>query len=122
MGDDNEPDTVAVPAKPDGFQQVFLGENKWRAIRMSGGMREKIKYIAGYQTAPESRITHIAPIDHIESYGDNGKYQVVFSEPAKPIGPIPLGNAPSGAMQGLRYTTRSKLEAAKTVSDILSKE
>jgi hypothetical protein len=96
----DEPDTIVVPAKPEGFEKVFLGENKWRAIRISGGMREKIKYIAGYQTAPESAITHIAPIDHIESYGDNGKYQLVFSEPAKKIGPIPLGKAPSGAMQG----------------------
>lgn len=120
--DADEVDTVIVPAKPEGFQEVFLGENKWRAIRMSGGMREKIKYIAAYRTAPESAITHIAPIDHIESYGDNGKYQVVFSESAKPIGPIPLGNAPSGAMQGLRYTTRAKLQAAKTVSDLLFKE
>lgn len=119
--DDSELDTIVVPAKPEGFKDVFLGENKWRAIRISGGMRKKIKYIAGYQTAPESAITHIAPIDHIESYGDAGKFQVVFSEPAKPIGPIPLGNA-MGAMQGTRYTTRSKLEAAKTVSDLLSKD
>jgi hypothetical protein len=58
----------------------------------------------------------------IELYGDNGKYQLLFSEPAKPIGPIPLGKAPSGAMQGPRYTTLSKLQTAKTVSDILSKE
>jgi hypothetical protein len=120
--DDNEPDTIVVPAKPEGFEAVFLGENKWRAIRISGGMRDKIKYIAAYRTAPDSAITHIAPIDHIESYGDNGKYQLVFSEPAKPIGPIPFGNAPSGAMQGPRYTTRSKLLAAKTVSDVLMKE
>jgi hypothetical protein len=104
------------------LEAVFIGENKWRAIRISGGMREKIKYIAAYRTAPDSAITHIAPIDHIESYGDNGKYQLVFSEPAKPIGPIPFGNAPSGSMQGPRYTTRSKLLSAKTVSDVLMKE
>jgi hypothetical protein len=120
--DDNEPDTVVVPAQHEGFEKVFLDENKWRAIRISGGMRQKIKYIAGYQTAPVSAITHVAPIDHIESYGDTGKYQLVFSEPAKPIGPIPLGKAPSGAMQGPRYTTRARLQTAKTISDILLKE
>lgn len=111
-----------MPAQQDGFEKVFLGESKWRAIRMSGGMREKIKFVAGYQTAPVSAITHIAPIGHIESYGDNGKYQLVFSEPAKPIGPIPLGSLSPQAMRGPRYTMRSKLETAKTISDILWKE
>jgi hypothetical protein len=98
---------------------VFLGENKWRSIRISGGRREKLKYIAGYQTAPESAITHVAKIDHFESYGDNGKYQVVFSEAAKPIERIPFGNAPSGVMQNSRYTTYQKLMSAKTLTDIL---
>jgi hypothetical protein len=89
---------------------------------MSGGMREKIKYIAAYQTAPMKAITHIAPIDHIESYGDAGKYQVVFSEPAKPVGPIPLGNASPVNMKGPWYTTLAKIQAAKTVGDLLVKE
>jgi hypothetical protein len=43
-------------------------------------------------------------------------------EPAKPIGPIPYGNTPSGAMQGPRYTTRAKLQIAKTIPDIFLKE
>ena len=115
----NEPDTVVVPAQLEGFQKVFLGENAWRAIRISGGMLPKIKYIAGYQTQPVSAITHIAPVARIEPYGDNGKYQLLFSEPAKQIGPIPLGKTSPGAMQGPRYTSRAKLEKAKTVGDLL---
>jgi hypothetical protein len=119
---DDEADTVIVPAQREGFEKVFLGENAWRAIRISGGMLPKIKYIAAYQTQPVSAITHIAPVARIEPYGDNGKYQLLFSEPAKEIGPIPFGNAASGAMQGPRYTSRAKLLAAKSVSDLLSKE
>ena len=115
-------DTVIVPAQQEGFEQVFLGENRWRAIRIGGGMIPKIKYIAAYQTQPVSAITHYAPVDHIEPYGDAGKYQLVFSEPAKLIGPIPFGNAPSGAMQGPRYTTLQKLLAAKTLTDLISKK
>jgi hypothetical protein len=115
----SEPDTVVVPAQLEGFQKVFLGENAWRAIRISGGMLPKIKYIAGYQTQPVSAITHIAPVARIEPYGDNGKYQLLFSEPAKEIGPIPLGKVSPGSMQGPRYTTRTKLETAKTVGDLL---
>lgn len=120
--DENEPDTIVVPAQHEGFEKVFLGENVWRAIRISGGMIPKIKYIAAYQTQPVSAITHLAPVARIEPYGDSGKYQLVFSEPAKPIGPIPYGSAPSGAMQGPRYTTLSKLQSAKAVSDIFLKE
>jgi len=118
----DELDTVIVPARREGFEKVFLGENAWRAIRISGGMIPKIKYIAGYQTEPVSAITHVAPVARIEPYGDNGKYQLIFSEPAKKIEPIPLGKTSSGAMQGPRYTTRAKLQAAKSVSDLLSKE
>jgi hypothetical protein len=37
-------DTIVVPAQKDGFQKVFLGQNSWWAIRISGGMIPKIKY------------------------------------------------------------------------------
>jgi hypothetical protein len=114
-----EPDTIIVPAQKDGFANVFLGENAWYAIRISGGMISKIKFIAAYQSQPISAITHVAPVARIEPHGDSGKYKLIFSEPAKPIGPIPFGDAPSGSMQGSRYTTYEKLMKAKTISDLL---
>jgi len=113
------PDTIIVPARADGFKRVFLGENCWYSIRISGGMLPKIRWIAGYQNQPVSAITHVAPVDHIEPYGDGRKYKVVFSEAAKPIGPIPLGNLP-GAMQGPRYTNYVQLSKAKTLKDLLA--
>lgn len=111
-------DTIVVPANPDGFKRTFLDENCWYAIRISGGMLEKIKFIAGYQTWPISAITHYAPIDHIEPYGDGRKYKVIFSEKAKPIEKIPFGDAIRGAMQGPRYTSLKKLLAAKKLTDL----
>jgi hypothetical protein len=114
-------DTIVVPAQKDGFERVFIGENAWRAIRISGGMVPKIKYIAAYQSQPVSAITHVAPVALIEPYGDSGKYKLVFSEPAKPIGPIPFADAPSGFMQGSRYTTYEKLQNAKKVTDLFTK-
>jgi len=112
-------DTIIVPARLEGFERVFLGENCWYAIRISGEMLSKIKYIAAYQSQPISAITHYAPVDHIEPYGEGGKYKVVFSEPAKQIGPIPYGDATSGAMQGPRYTNIEKLKAAKKLTDLM---
>lgn len=112
-------DTVVVPAQKDGFEQVFLGENAWYAIRISGGMLGKIKYVAGYQTAPISAITHVAPLDRIEPYGDEGKYKLIFSEPAKKLDrPIPLGGS-RGLMQAPRYTNFEKLKDARRVADLI---
>lgn len=113
------PDTIIVPAKKEGFKRVFLGESCWYAVRIAGGMLSKIRYIAAYQTSPTSAITHYAPVARIEPYGDEGKYRLVFSEPAKEIGPIPFGDAPSGSMQGPRYTTLEKLRAARSLRDLL---
>jgi hypothetical protein len=120
-GGEEVPDTIIVPAKQKGFTNVFLGENAWHAIRLSAGKIPKIKYIAVYQSLPVAAITHVAPVAKIEPYGDKGKYRVVFSEPAKPIGPIPFGDAPSGFMQGLKYTTYQKLQSAKSVTDTILK-
>ncbi|WP_236552427.1 GIY-YIG nuclease family protein [Belnapia sp. F-4-1] len=116
-----ENDTVIVPAQKGGFEKVFLGEHCWHAIRISGGMLQKIKWIAAYQAQPISAITHVAPVSRIEPYGEGSKYKLVFSEPAKPITPIPFADAPSGAMQGPRYTTYSKLTAAKKLTDLVGK-
>jgi hypothetical protein len=114
-------DTIVVPAQKEGFDKVFIGENAWYEIRISGGMLNKIKYIAAYQSQPISAITHVAPVAHIEPYGDSGKYKLIFSEPAKPIGPIPFADAPSGLMQGSRYTTYDRLQKAKKVADLFTK-
>ena len=112
-------DTIIVPANQEGFEEVFIGENCWYAIRIGGGMLNKIKHIAAYQTKPISSVTHLAEVDHIEPYGDNGKYKVVFNGPAKKITPIPFGAATGGAMQGPRYTNFDLLQNAKTLADLL---
>jgi hypothetical protein len=40
-------------------------------------------------------------------------------EDGKAITPIPFGNAPSGSMQGPRYTTHEKLLKAKTLLELM---
>ncbi|MDZ4258507.1 MAG: GIY-YIG nuclease family protein [Gemmatimonadales bacterium] len=118
-GQPDERDTVVVPAQVDGFKKVFLGENCWYSIRIGGGMLPKIKYIAAYQTAPVSAITHHARVERIEPYGDGGKYRLVFAEPTKPLPePIPFADAPQGSMQGPRYTSLARLQSAKRVADL----
>lgn len=114
-------DTVIVPAQKEGFEECFLGKDCWYAIRISGGMLNKIKYIAAYQTQPVSAITHYAPVNRIEPYGEGGKYKLVFSEKAQPIGPIPYADAAPGSMQGPRYTSFEKLKTAKKLTELIGK-
>ncbi|OIO31593.1 excinuclease ABC subunit C [Candidatus Nomurabacteria bacterium CG1_02_47_685] len=115
----DDKDTIIVPAQKDGFDRVFVGQNAWWAIRISGGMLEKIKYIAAYQTAPISAVTHIASVERIEPYGEEGKYKLIFSEPAKELeNPISVADAPRGMMQSIRYTNHEKFKTAKKVAEL----
>jgi hypothetical protein len=59
-------DTVVVPAQDEGFEQVFMGEDRWYKVRIHGSMIPKLKYAAVYRVAPTSAITHVAPISSIE--------------------------------------------------------
>jgi hypothetical protein len=111
-------DAIIVPAKPEGFKEVFLGQDCWYQIRIAASMFDKIKWIAAYVGKPISAITHLAPVKHIEPYGEEGKYRVVFIERAYAIGPIPLADAPKGSMQRPRYCNYQKLIVAKKFRDI----
>jgi hypothetical protein len=115
---ENIKDTIIVPAREDGFKEVFLKQNSWYAIRLSAGKLKDIKYITAYQTAPVSAITHYAEVESIEPYGGGGKYKINFKGSAKKIGPIVFGNAKKGTLQGPRYTTFKKLQKAKKLNDL----
>lgn len=114
-------DTIIVPAHPDGFKEAFLTQNCMYPIRIAGYMLDKIKWIAGYVTAPTHAITHIAPVERIELYGQEGKYRVVFSEPAHAIRQIPFGDAPKAMMRSPRYCNYNRLLAAKKLMEIFDK-
>jgi hypothetical protein len=110
---------VVIPAREDGFNEVFLGEQRWYAIRIQNTIQPKIKYIAAYQVAPVSAITHIAPIKSIEPWKDTGKLVVNFTNAAQKIGPITLVEGGRvRAPQSLRYTTRQRLASAKNLDDV----
>jgi hypothetical protein len=37
-----ELDTAVIPAREDEFQETFVGENRWHAVRIHGSMRPQI--------------------------------------------------------------------------------
>ena len=117
----DEVDTIVIPARASGFQEVFISENRWYEIRMESSMRQKIKYIAAYQVAPISAITHIATIKSIEPWGDNGKWVINFEDTAEKIESIPLKkDGKVKAPQAPRYAVKDKLFQAGTLEDIWS--
>ena len=117
--DQSELDTVVVPAHQEGFEKTFLRENRWHAIRLHASMHPLIKYIAVYQVADISSITHIAPVKSIEPWEEGGKHVVNFAESAKKIRPIPRKKKGRiKELRSFRYTTRERLMDAKTLDDI----
>ncbi len=117
--DISELDTVVVPAREDGFQETFLGEDRWYAIRMHSSMIPQIKHIAAYRVAPISAITHVAPVNSITPWQDTGKYCLEFAEKAREIASIRLeGTRRWLAPQAPRYTSLARLTQAKTLSDV----
>ena len=109
--DTSDIDTVVVPAQEEGFNETFLGENRWYKVRLHSSMIPKIKHIAVYQVAPVSAITYVAPVESIEPWQNSGKYVLNLSEPARKL-PQQIKFVPKGkvkALQNLRYTSYERL-------------
>lgn len=115
-------DTVVCAAKEDGFNDVFLGQKTWWAIRLNPNTISHIKYIAMYQVAPISQITYYGEVDRVELYkgAEAGtKYQVYLKgEPIKLKKPVGLGKRPHLKPQGPKYTQLNKILKAATLDDV----
>ena len=112
-------DTIVVPAVAAGFHSTFIGKNCWFAIRINPAYIKDFRYLAAYQVAPISAVTHVAEIAEIVPYEDSGKYLVRFKGPAKPISPIPYQTGKVGTQpQSPRYTYFEKLATAKFVDEL----
>jgi hypothetical protein len=115
----DELDTIIVPAREEGFNRVFLGENCWYQIKISSSMLPKIKYIGAYETAPVSAINYYAEVSRIEKYKDSNKYILYFKDKATKLDkPIKIGKNSRLAPQAPRYTNIENLLKAKTLEDV----
>lgn len=111
-------DTIIVPAREDGFNEEFLKNNCWYAVRINSSMIPMIKYVAGYQVSPISAITHIAEIESIKQWNDSNKYIIYFKGRAKKINRVGLGVRKGTAPQSLRYSSMNRIRKANTLDDL----
>ncbi len=117
--DADELDTIVVPAREEGFNEEYLKNNRWFAIRISSAMIDKIKYIAAYQVAPVSGITYIADVDRIEKYKDTNKYIVYFKDgTVRKINKVSLGKKKGLAPQAPKYSSHKAILTAKTLDEL----
>lgn len=112
-------DTIVVPAKPDGFEKVFLKNNEWYSVAIYENKINSLKYIAAYISQTKQKITHYAEIDRIEtSPYDEKKKIIYFKDSAKELPKhIELG-VDKRAFQRSRYTVFNKLINASTTDDL----
>lgn len=112
-------DTIIVPARKEGFDEVFIGEQAWWSIRIKESKIADLKYIAGYQVHPISAITHLAKIKSIVvSPEDPSKYKINFDGPAKEIKSIPLGKI--SKIQGPSYCLSSDLSKVRNIDELFA--
>lgn len=114
-----ELNTIVVAAKEEGFEKEFLGNNCWYAVRIHASMLDKLKYIAAYQVAPISAITHYAEIASIEKWKDTNKYILHFKDSPIKVSHIKLDKNVKGlAPQAPRYTSIEKVLKANHLSEV----
>jgi hypothetical protein len=111
-------DTIVVPAREGGFKETFIGKDMWHEVRIGAAMKERIKYIAVYQVAPISAVTHIAEIQEIKPYKNTGKYQIIFKGPAQEIDHVPIDDT-RYAPQNVVYVKRDELLKAENLDEAL---
>jgi hypothetical protein len=112
-----ESDTVVVASNEEGFQRVFLGENRWWAVRIAAARIAHLKYVAIYRTAPVCSITHYARIRSIECWEGSKKYVINFVGKAMEVGPLRKSKGSESPVQSWRYTSIEKLRRASNLDE-----
>lgn len=124
--EDTSKDTLIVPAKPEGFEDVFIRENRWYHIRISDEKINQIKYIAAYEAHNNKFIQYYAEVDYIENSKIKEGYKVVYFKNKATLLPnnrkIQLGKNKYYAPQSIRYVSSEKLfdENVRTLDQLFN--
>ena len=81
---------VCASSRPASFEQTFLKEYRWHKIRISSKMKDKIRYIAIYESSPISKIRYIGKVKEIKPFDNLGYSEIILSSPPERIKSIKL--------------------------------
>ena len=104
-------EVIIVPISMNSFRK--LTERK-KYLRPSVLSKTGVKYIAFYQIAPISAITHVAEINSVQCITNFWIYTLKNIKKMKK--PLERGDAP--AIQSKMYCTKMSLDTAKNLADI----
>jgi len=123
LGKSSEIDTIVCACSdPESFEQLFLKEHRWHKIRISPKMKDKIKYLAMYESAPVSEIRYIGKVKEINPFENSDYSEIILSGEPQKINPIKLPEENTKiAPQSHKYTTKSRIDKASTLEDIFLK-
>ncbi len=112
-------DTLVCAAKESGFKSAFLCEHAWWAVTINKEKLDHIKYLAIYQVAPISAITHYGEVERIEPYEGGPKYKLYLkSAPIELKQPVELGENSNLKPQGPRYVKLNDIIRSKTLDEL----
>lgn len=111
-------DTIIVPARPEGFERVFLGEGKWYPIRLSPESRKRLKHLAVYQTAPISAVTHLADVVGFTAL-DDGRWSIELHR-VREVPPVKfISDGMTKTLQTPRLTRLDRLLAVRRAPQLI---
>ena len=112
-------DTLVCAAKEGGFRSAFLSEHAWWAITINKQKLEHIKYLAIYQVAPVSAITHYGELERIELYEGGPKYKLYLkAAPVELKQHVKLGKNSKLQIQKPRYVKLNDILKSKTLDEL----
>ncbi len=112
-------DTIVCAAKEGGFKSAFLEQHAWWAVSINKNRLDSIKYLAIYQVAPISAITHYGEVERIEPYEGGTKYKLYLkAAPTELKQPVELGDNSNLKPQGPRYIKLDDLTNSKNLDEL----
>jgi hypothetical protein len=113
-------DTIIVCSSVESFSNYLIKENRWFPLRLDDKKIPYIKWIAIYQSSPICALTHYSEIASIKTYEeDESRYQINIGKLRQIKTKLRIGKQAKFRMQGIRYSTLSRILSVKNLEDLL---
>lgn len=113
-------DTIVCPSSEENAQLIFVKDKCWYPVRMDSRKIPKMHYIAIYEKKPISAIRYIGKIKKISPYQNLSKFIIELDGNPIKIDPIRLEPNQKNAPQSVKYTSKHRIDSAKSLSELFN--